>query len=60
MVDVELIRLKARAIDSGHLKLATWGTRKQLISVLTGNCADPYQDECVNKFRMENMTLKIE
>lgn len=29
-VDNELVRLKAAALDAGHLKLATWGTKRDL------------------------------
>jgi hypothetical protein len=43
IVDAELIKLKAEALDTGHMKLATWGTKEQLILVLRNNSADPYQ-----------------
>ena len=29
-VDMELVKLKARAADEGHLILATWGTKTEL------------------------------
>ncbi len=45
---IELIKLKARAVDSGHLKLATWGTEEELTRVLIDNFADPYQNSDVN------------
>ena len=38
---IELIKLKAEALDTGHLKLATWGTKKQLINTLRNNEPDP-------------------
>lgn len=41
--DVELIKLKAEALDTGHMKLATWGTREQLVMVLRNNRFDQYQ-----------------
>jgi hypothetical protein len=28
VIDAELIKLKTKAIDTGHLKLATWGTKE--------------------------------
>lgn len=40
---VELIKLKAEALDTGYLKLATWGTEKQLIDTLRNNEPDPYR-----------------
>ena len=38
---IELIKLKAEVLDKGHLKLATWGTKKQLIEKLRNNQPDP-------------------
>ena len=40
---IELIKLKAEALDNGRLKLATWGTKKQLIDTLRNNQPDPYR-----------------
>ena len=48
VIDVELIKLKAKAVDTGHLKLATWGTKEQLIQVLRYGCKDSYQNNCGN------------
>ena len=42
VIDNELVRLKAEALDAGHLKLATWGTKEELIR---------FRDEGVDKFR---------
>ena len=44
ITDVELVKLKAEALDNGHLKLATWGTKEQLVGVLRSNRSDPYQN----------------
>ena len=30
MTDLEGVKLRAAALDAGHLKLATWGTKEQL------------------------------
>lgn len=30
LIDPELVKLKAAALDAGHLKLATWGTKEEL------------------------------
>jgi hypothetical protein len=40
---IELIKLRAEALDTGHLKLATWGSEKQLIDTLRNNGQDPYR-----------------
>jgi hypothetical protein len=40
---IELIKLKAEALDTGHLKLATWGTKEQLIDTLRNNGPDPFR-----------------
>lgn len=45
MTDIELIKLRSEALDSGHLKLATWGTKEQLIAVLRNGQHDPYHTE---------------
>ena len=50
-IDLELIKLKAGEVDTGHLKLATWGTKEQLIHVLNGDYIDPYQDNDVSTKR---------
>ena len=46
--DLELIKLKAEALDTGHLKLATWGTKEQLIDRLRNNGPDPYRNKSGN------------
>ena len=33
-IDIELIKLRSESLDAGHLKLAVWGTKEQLIAVL--------------------------
>lgn len=48
ITDVDLIKLKAEAVDTGHTKLATWGTKEQLIHVLIYGCKDRYQDNYGN------------
>lgn len=53
VTDVELVKLKARAIDDGHLKLATWGTKEELIRVSRDNSTDPYRNNEVNKKYVE-------
>lgn len=40
---IELIKLKAEALDTGHLKLATWGTKRQLVDTLRNNGPDPFR-----------------
>lgn len=30
LIDLELVKLRAAALDAGHLKLATWGTKEDL------------------------------
>lgn len=30
MVDLEEVKLRAAALNTGHLKLATWGNKEQL------------------------------
>jgi hypothetical protein len=49
VTDVDLIKFKAEAVDTGHLKLATWGTKEELASVLICGRSDPYQNNDVNK-----------
>jgi hypothetical protein len=39
---IELIKLRAEALDTGHLKLATWGTKKT-IDTLRNNGSDPFR-----------------
>jgi hypothetical protein len=48
-IDIDFIRLKAKALDTGHLKLATWGTKEELANILIGNCADHYQNDKINR-----------
>lgn len=43
--DIEFIKLRSEALDTGHLKLATWGTKEQLIAVLRNGEHDPYHTE---------------
>lgn len=45
MTDIEFIRLRSEALDTRHLKLATWGTKEQLIAVLRNGEYDPYHTE---------------
>lgn len=45
MIDVEFIKLRSEALDAGHIKLATWGTKEQLIAVLRNGEHDPYHTE---------------
>ena len=45
---LELIKLKAEALDTGHLKLATWGTKEQLVDRLRNNGPDPYRNKSGN------------
>lgn len=49
VIDVEFIKLKAKAADTGHLKLPTWGTKEQLINVLIDSCEDRYKNNDINK-----------
>ena len=30
MIDLEEVKLRAAALDTGHLKLSTWGNKEQL------------------------------
>jgi hypothetical protein len=48
ITDVDLIKLKAEAVDTGHLKLATWGTKEQLIHVLIYGFKDQYRSNYEN------------
>lgn len=41
---IGLIKLKAEALDTGHLKLATWGTKRQLVDTLRNNVPDPFRE----------------
>lgn len=50
ITDVDLIKLKTKAVDTGHLKLSTWGTKEELIYVLIDNHDDPYQSVDINKY----------
>lgn len=43
--NIELIKLRAEALDTKHIKLATWGTKEQLIAVLRNGEHDPYHTE---------------
>lgn len=43
--NIELIKLRAEALDTRHIKLATWGTKEQLIAVLRNGEHDPYHTE---------------
>jgi len=45
MTDMELIKLRSEALDTGHLKLAIWGTKEQLIAVLRNDQHDPYHTD---------------
>lgn len=45
MTDIEFIKLRSEALDTGHLKLATWGTKEQLMAVLRNGEHDPYHTE---------------
>ncbi len=45
MTDIEFIKLRSEALDTGHLKLATWGTKEQLIAVLRNGEHDHYHTE---------------
>lgn len=42
---IELIKLRSEALDTRHLKLATWGTKEQLIAVLRNGDHDPYHTD---------------
>ena len=48
VIDDELVRLKAEALDAGHLKLATWGTKEDLIR---------FRDEGVDRLRYSCLQL---
>lgn len=45
MIDIEFIKLRSEALDAGHLRLATWGTKEQLIAVLRNGEPDPYHTD---------------
>lgn len=45
MTDIELIKLRSEALDTQRIKLATWGTKEQLIAVLRNGQKDPYHTD---------------
>lgn len=58
-IDVELIKLKADALDTGHLKLATWGNKEKLVQVLMNNGIDPYQNcRTIGDEKMRNSIIE--
>lgn len=61
MTDIELIKLRSEALDAGHLKLAIWGTKEQLIAVLRDYQHDPYHtDQKWMNLMMDREYPKIE
>lgn len=42
---IELIKLRTGALDTGRLKLATWGTKKQLVDTLRNNRSDHFRNK---------------
>ena len=52
IIDIDFIRLKAVAVDA-NLKIATWGTKEELIRFIIDNRADPYLMNEVNKGYIE-------
>jgi hypothetical protein len=44
-IDCDLAKLRSEALDKRHIKLAIWGVKEQLISVLRRNEKDPFSTD---------------